>query len=83
LKLKRELVGDRISDRTMTGILERLTCGMLADLVAKQIKQASAEKELRPFNLPYTMVAIDGKNLLTAGEKLTKMAKQHRRLSEE
>jgi hypothetical protein len=44
-------------------------------VVAKQIKQASAEKELRPFNLPYNMVAIDGKNLFTVRGKGNKNGK--------
>jgi hypothetical protein len=56
----------------MTGLLGRLTCGTLADVVAKQIKQASAEKELRPFNLPYNIVAIDGKNLFTVRKKVNR-----------
>jgi hypothetical protein len=51
------------------------TCGTLADVVAKQIKQALAEKELRPFNLPYNMVAIDGKNLFTVRGKVNKNGK--------
>jgi hypothetical protein len=75
IETQSELVGDRISDTTMTGILGRLTCGTLADVVAKQIKQALAEKELRPFNLPYNMVAIDGKNLFTVRGKVNKNGK--------
>jgi len=60
-----ELAGHRISDTTMTGVLERFSAGKLPALIAKQVKQASADKELRSSSLPYSMVAIDGKNLFT------------------
>jgi predicted transposase YbfD/YdcC len=65
IETQSEIFGDRIPDTTMTGVLERLTIGTLPELIAKQIKQASADKELRPSGLPYNMVSIDGKNLFT------------------
>ena len=45
--------------------MERLKVRTLPEEIAKQVTQASADKELRPSGLPYNMVAIDGKNLYT------------------
>jgi len=65
IETQSEIGGDRIADTTMTGVLERFSIGALPALIARQVKQASADKELRSSCLPYSMVAIDGKNLFT------------------
>lgn len=65
IETQSELVGARIPDTSILNILERFEVGTLAEEIAKQVKQASADKELRPSDLPYNMVAIDGKNLYT------------------
>jgi predicted transposase YbfD/YdcC len=70
IETQSEIAGERIADTTMTGILERLDVGKLPNLIAKQVKQAAADKELRPQGLPFNMVAIDGKNLVTRRGKI-------------
>ena len=53
IETQSEIGGDRIADTTMTGLLERFSIGALPALISRQVKQASADKELRSSYLPY------------------------------
>jgi predicted transposase YbfD/YdcC len=65
IETQSEIVGERLADTTMNDVLVRLSVGSLPELIASQVKRASADKELVPVGLPFNLTSIDGKNLYT------------------
>ena len=66
IETQSEIVGERLADTTMNDVLVRLSAGRLPELIANQVKKASADKELAPVGLPFNLTTIDGKNLYTS-----------------